>query len=181
MATYHYLIGSVGEFDNLEAMFEVNSDTKLEASVILDRMYDALANAGFARIPPDEFGRHGLSVKERCVCSFRGSEFELGADLVEKQDVDRALSQIGPAEVVVATFRMSHSSGTNYDLRLLAVPKGSRLPEKSRGYHKPAFDQDVNWMYGADSNSEETVYLPGGTKIWKDGQWLPSSSLEYYY
>jgi len=177
MATYRYVVGIVGQYDNLEPMFEVKSNSKLESSVLLDRMYAALEATGFPRVSPPKDGpafRLGFSIEERCVCSFRGSEFELEANVVEQQDVDRALSQLGPDEVFVVTCRMAHSSGTDYDYRLLAVPRGSQCMDKT-------FDDDVNWICTADSNAEWSMTVPGGSRIWRKGRWKPVRRLHYSY
>ncbi|OGN13659.1 MAG: hypothetical protein A3D48_04155 [Candidatus Yanofskybacteria bacterium RIFCSPHIGHO2_02_FULL_43_17] len=149
-----------------------------------------IAGQGFALLNGNEHPGTGLSIRVNQIYPFRGEELELHVlyddPHFQEQNswlrgLDQALDMLGQDMVIVGTCRYSHNSGGSYDFKVLAVPKGSQLPEKSQYYHQEPFDKEVNWMGGMDSNSEETVHLPKGSLIWNGKKWWPTTRIKYYY
>lgn len=175
---YRYFIGADTDHEGFHSFFKHESPTLVDVDELL-RTLDAalrpaLEQAGFVCVDPVP----NWSVNVEHVHVFRGEEVIFPDSL---ENVAEAITKVGPEDVLVEAYRRSHNSGERYDSRLLTVPKGSRLPSDSSGYHKDAFDKNVNWISGMDSNSEETVNLPENAKAWDGTQWVPISKLEYHY
>lgn len=175
---YRYTIGAYGEYGQFSSDFRYESPMPVDTEDIIcslrAALRTALEQAGFscAGSGPD------WKVEMEEFHPFRGQEVSLPTPFANFAE---AIAQVSPGDVLVVAYRICHNSGYAYDYRLIAVPKGSRLPRRFRRYHPHLFDRDVNHMSGMDSNSEETVRLPENTKAWDGTQWAPISKLEYYY
>lgn len=168
---YRYLLGTYDDRGgDIEPFFRFDSPDQVEHEDVLNSLRTALEQAGFTCLP-----KSGLSVKESQVHIFRKEEVDLPLKVA---NVDQALDQIGSNEVLVVACRSQHSSGTDGEHRLLAIPKGSTLPRRADWRHDDAFDKDVNWMFGEDL-SWEPMTLPQGTQIWDGSHWIPISMLDY--
>ena len=164
----------------------LNTEEAVDKEKVIAKFRDCLTSAGF------DVPNLSLSVEARQVFRFRNAEFALPlADTNQygvpysSSDIDgvgpECLDQVEPHEVLVMTSRSSHNSGDDYDHRLLAVPRGSSLPEGSKWYHEEVFAEDINHMGGMDSNSDTTIDLPEGARFWNGAQWVPIEKLEYHY
>ena len=183
---FRYTLGC-GNFDSCDSIFipicKLDRPERLDGEVMLQTFQSAMTKEGFTLLDSH------LEVRVKQVWLFREEEFELSVADVEPDlqneswltGLDGALEMVTPEMVVLIAYRKCHNSGSSYDFRVLAVPKGSQLPKRSENYHHVPFDKEINWMWDMDSNSQQTVYLPQGALIWNGKEWEPITRIKYYY
>lgn len=176
---YRYFIGTVSHFGHLDRLFQFDSETRMDEDTVLYSFRAVLEKAGLKSMPYPEAGCFNrLGIESKMVYSFRGKELELPERLVE---VDAALEQILPNEVLVIAYTFDHNTGSDYKHLLLVVPKGARLRHHGyMGNDRFTCDKDVNWwICFNDQMPRHHARLPKDTRRWnvKTKEWSSATEL----